>query len=61
MDPLAGSPSSTPGTVARFATSAPNAVLMKFAEDELRGSRSARVLDFGGGAGRNADPLARLG
>ena len=32
MDPLAGSQWSTPGTVAGFARSAPNAVLMSFAE-----------------------------
>lgn len=61
MDPLAGSQWSAPGTVAGFATSAPNAVLMKFAEEELRRSGSARALDLGCGAGRNAVPLARLG
>ena len=32
MDPLAGSAWSTPGTVAGFAKSPPNAVLMTFAE-----------------------------
>lgn len=61
MDPLAGSPWSAPGTVSGFATSAPNAVLMKFAEEELQRSGSARALDLGCGAGRNAVPLARLG
>ncbi len=61
MDPLAGSSWSAPGTVAGFAQSPPNAVLMRFAEDELRRSGSARVLDLGCGAGRNAVPLARLG
>jgi SAM-dependent methyltransferase len=61
MDPLAGSQWSAPGTVAGFARSAPNAVLMRFAEEELQRSGSARVLDLGCGAGRNAIPLARLG
>jgi SAM-dependent methyltransferase len=61
MDPLAGSQWSAPGTVAGFAKSAPNAVLMKFAEEGLRRSGSTRALDLGCGAGRNAIPLARLG
>jgi SAM-dependent methyltransferase len=61
MDPLAGSPWSAPGTVAGFARSAPNAVLMSFAEDALKRSPNARVLDIGCGAGRNAVPLALLG
>jgi SAM-dependent methyltransferase len=61
MDPLAGSQWSAPGTVAGFVKSAPNAVLMKFAEEELQRSRSRRALDLGCGAGRNAVPLARLG
>ena len=61
MDPLAGSQWSNPGTVAGFARSAPNAVLMSFAEEELARSTGARVLDIGCGAGRNALPLARLG
>src|SRR3970040_2294157 len=61
MDPLAGSTWSTPGTVAGFARSAPNAVLMRFAAEELPRSRNARLLDLGCGAGRNAVPLARLG
>src|SRR6266568_4252344 len=61
MVPLAGSQWSAPGTVAGFAKSAPNAVLMKFAEKELRRAGSRHALDLGCGAGRNAVPLARLG
>ena len=61
MDPLAGSQWSAAGTVAGFAKSGPNAVLMKFAEQELQRCGSARALDIGCGAGRNALPLARLG
>lgn len=61
MDPREGSPWSTPETVAGFAQSLPNAVLMRFAEDELRRFGSARALDLGCGAGRNAVPLARMG
>jgi len=61
MDPLAGSAWSVPATVAGFARSAPNAVLMRFAEQELFRSGRARALDIGCGAGRNAVPLARLG
>ena len=61
MDPLAGSSWSAPGTVAGFAQSAPNAVLMHYAERERARGRDARVLDLGCGAGRNAVPLARRG
>jgi cyclopropane fatty-acyl-phospholipid synthase-like methyltransferase len=42
-----------------FAQSAPNAVLMAFAEQELKRSNGGRVLDIGCGAGRNALPLVR--
>ena len=61
MDPLAGSPWSAPGTVAGFAQSLSNPVLMRFAETEWRRGDRTRVLDLGCGAGRNAIPLARLG
>ncbi len=61
MDPLAGSAWSTPATVAGFATSAPNPVLMQYAEAPLARSTSARALDLGCGAGRNAVPLAKIG
>ena len=47
--------------MAGFAQSAPNAVLMTFAEEELKRSVGGRALDIGCGAGRNAIPVARLG
>ena len=55
-DPLAGSAWSAPRTVAGFAQSLPNAVLMTFAEHELRGGGHRRALDVGCGAGRSAVP-----
>ena len=61
MDPLADSQWSAPGTVAGFARSAPNVVLLSFAEEELKRAGGARAIDIGCGAGRNAVPLARLG
>ena len=61
MDPLAGSQWSAPGTVAGFAKSAPNAVLLSFAAEELKRGDGTRVLDIGCGAGRNSLPIARLG
>lgn len=60
-DPLAGSTWSSATTVAGFARSAPNAILMAFADRELRRGSNAHALDVGCGAGRNAVPLARLG
>lgn len=51
VDPLAGSQWSASDTVAGFAKSAPNAVLMKFAEEELRRPGHSRALDLGCGAG----------
>ena len=47
--------------VAGFAQSPPNAVLIAFAEGELRRAGRARVLDLGCGAGRNTIPLASMG
>jgi SAM-dependent methyltransferase len=61
MDPLAGSPWSTPGTVAGFLRSPPNDVLLAVAGAELERLGRGRLLDIGCGAGRNAVPLARLG
>lgn len=61
MDPLAGSSWSAPATVAGFARSSPNEVLMRFAQDHLGRIGGGRLLDLGCGAGRNAVPLAREG
>lgn len=61
MDPLAGSQWSAPDTVAGFARSAANAVLLAFAGDELKRATGGYALDIGCGAGRNALPIARLG
>jgi len=61
VDPYSGSPWSAPETVAGFAQSSPNAVLIRFAQEELRRGGSGRALDLGCGAGRNALPLARMG
>ena len=61
VDPLAASPWSAPATVAGFAKSAPNPVLMRYAEQRKARTSSACALDLGCGAGRNAVPLARTG
>jgi 2-polyprenyl-3-methyl-5-hydroxy-6-metoxy-1,4-benzoquinol methylase len=61
MDPLAGSPWSAPGTVAGFARSLPNDVLIRFAAGELARVPNGRAIDIGCGAGRNAVPLAEHG
>ncbi len=61
MDPLAGTPWSSPSTVEGFARSEPNAVLMDYAAQLAVGHPGGRALDIGCGAGRNAVPLARRG
>jgi hypothetical protein len=61
MDPLANSAWSRPATVAGFMQSAPNDVLLRYAERERRRAPTARALDLGCGAGRNALPLVRSG
>ena len=61
MDARAGSVWSTPGTVAGFASSPPNPVLMRWAANERERSNAVRLLDIGCGAARNAAPLAAMG
>ncbi|MCC6580804.1 MAG: methyltransferase domain-containing protein [Phycisphaeraceae bacterium] len=55
------SPWSSPEVVARFSSTPPNAVLMRFAARQLQQGVGHRLLDIGCGAGCNAVPLARLG
>lgn len=59
-DPLDDSAWSRPATVAGFMQSAPNSVLLRFAENE-RQRGAMRALDLGCGVGRNAIPLVRMG
>jgi ubiquinone/menaquinone biosynthesis C-methylase UbiE len=47
--------------VAGFAAASPNLTLIDYAAGRLGHSRGRRLLDIGGGAGRNGVPLARLG
>ena len=56
---MSDSPWSQPGTVAGFVQSPPNETLLAVAAREWRAS--ARLLDIGCGAGRNALPLAHAG
>lgn len=60
-DPLEGSPWSAAGTVAGFAQSPPNDVLMRYARQLALESPAGRAVDIGCGAGRNAVPLASAG
>lgn len=55
------SPWDAEATVAGFARSGPNPVLMQFAAGELARVKSGRALDIGCGAARNAVPLAQQG
>jgi 2-polyprenyl-3-methyl-5-hydroxy-6-metoxy-1,4-benzoquinol methylase len=61
LDPLRGSSWSSAATVAGFAQSSPNPVLMRFAEAELPRTARAHVMDIGCGAARDSVPLARAG
>jgi ubiquinone/menaquinone biosynthesis C-methylase UbiE len=61
FDPLAGSSWSAPSTVATFARSSPNDVLMRFAAAELERAPGGKALDIGCGAARNAVPLVQQG
>jgi len=61
MDPLAGTPWSSPSTVEGFSKGEPNPVLIEYASRIRPPHRRAWAIDIGCGAGRNAVPLARLG
>ena len=61
MDPLAGTPWSSPSTVEGFSRGEPNAVLMNYAARVIEAHAHPLAVDIGCGAGRNAVPLARSG
>jgi len=61
MDPLAGTPWSSPSTVEGFSRSEPNGVLMNYAAHLIEAHEHPLAVDIGCGAGRNAVPLARGG
>jgi len=61
MHPPAKSSWSNPDTVAGFMQSRPNTVLVRYATEFLSHAPTARALDLGCGAGRNAIPLAQSG
>jgi len=61
VDPLAGTPWSSPSTVAGFSRSEPNAVLMNYAARVIEARAHSLAVDIGCGAGRNAVPLAHGG
>ena len=58
MPPVTSSAWVDPGTVASFATSAPNPQLIEYARRQCRGPFTSTIMDIGCGAGRNAVPLA---
>jgi ubiquinone/menaquinone biosynthesis C-methylase UbiE len=58
---MSGSPWESPETVAGFAASAPNEVLIRFAGKERAARGGGTLVDIGCGAGRNAVPLASSG
>jgi SAM-dependent methyltransferase len=58
---MSQSPWESAETVAGFARSAPNEILMRYAERERRALERGTLVDIGCGAGRNAVPLAAAG
>ncbi|MEE9367322.1 MAG: class I SAM-dependent methyltransferase [Pontiella sp.] len=57
--PPQNEPWASPEVVARFSTSAPNEVLMRFEGSERESAAGNHLLDIGCGAGSNAVPLAQ--